>query len=136
MSIFAWHRLPRIFGLLRLNTFRNRMREQNLSDTDRLPSILRDPLPPPTPRQSSAPSSGGAYHVLGNRRRGSAEPRFGRNIPLDRTLVADEASLMYPSPRIVSHELMTRHKFQPATALNLLAAAWIQFQIHDWFSHG
>ena len=136
MSIFAWHRLPRIFGLLRLNTFRNRMRERNLSDTDRLPSIQRDPLPPPTQRQSSARASDGAYNDLGNRRMGAAGTRFGRNIPLDRIVVADEASLMYPSPRVISRELMTRHKFQPATALNLLAASWIQFQVHDWLSHG
>ena len=26
-------------------------------------------------------------------------------------------------------------KFQPATILNVLAAAWIQFQVHDWFVH-
>ncbi|MGB7839874.1 MAG: peroxidase family protein, partial [Terrimicrobiaceae bacterium] len=26
--------------------------------------------------------------------------------------------------------------FIPARSLNLLAAAWIQFQTHDWFSHG
>jgi hypothetical protein len=26
--------------------------------------------------------------------------------------------------------------FKPATILNLLAAAWIQFQTHDWFNHG
>ena len=26
--------------------------------------------------------------------------------------------------------------FQPATILNLLAAAWLQFQLHDWLSHG
>jgi hypothetical protein len=31
---------------------------------------------------------------------------------------------------------MTRKSFQPATTLNLLAAAWIQFEVHDWFSHG
>jgi hypothetical protein len=30
---------------------------------------------------------------------------------------------------------MTRHAFQPATILNLLAAAWIQFMVHDWFVH-
>jgi hypothetical protein len=32
--------------------------------------------------------------------------------------------------------LMTRHEFLPATTLNLLAAAWLQFMIRDWFSHG
>ncbi|WP_410960564.1 peroxidase family protein, partial [Salmonella sp. SAL4357] len=31
---------------------------------------------------------------------------------------------------------MRREVFTPATSLNLLAAAWIQFQTHDWFAHG
>ena len=35
----------------------------------------------------------------------------------------------------VSRELMTREQFQPATILNLLAASWIQFMVHDWFVH-
>ena len=26
--------------------------------------------------------------------------------------------------------------FQPATSLNLLVAAWLQFMVHDWLSHG
>jgi hypothetical protein len=66
---------------------------------------------------------------------GSAGTRFGRNFPLTE-VSRDESSLMVPSPREVSLRLMTRDKFIPATKLNLLAAAWIQFQIHDWFSHG
>ena len=37
---------------------------------------------------------------------------------------------------MVSQELLTRHTFAPATTLNLLAGAWLQFMIHDWFSHG
>jgi len=38
----------------------------------------------------------------------------------------------------VSHELLRRRPgtFTPATSQNLLSAAWIQFQIHDWFDHG
>ena len=31
---------------------------------------------------------------------------------------------------------MTRHEFLPATKLNVLAGAWLQFMIRDWFSHG
>ncbi|MEO5895367.1 MAG: peroxidase family protein [Vicinamibacterales bacterium] len=38
-------------------------------------------------------------------------------------------------PGHVSRELMTRDAFQPATFLNLLAASWIQFMVHDWFVH-
>ena len=31
---------------------------------------------------------------------------------------------------------MTRHEFQAVTGLNALVAAWLQFMIRDWFSHG
>jgi hypothetical protein len=55
-------------------------------------------------------------------------------VPLEH-VVPDSANLMTPSPRVVSRELMTRDQFQPATILNLLAASWIQFQVHDWFVH-
>jgi len=41
-----------------------------------------------------------------------------------------------PSARTVSLELMTRDEFIPATTLNILAAAWIQFENHNWFFHG
>ena len=44
--------------------------------------------------------------------------------------------LMEPNPREISRKLMRRDTFIPATSLNLLAAAWIQFQTHDWFGHG
>ena len=30
---------------------------------------------------------------------------------------------------------MTRDTFKPATILNLLAGAWLQFMVHDWFVH-
>ena len=66
---------------------------------------------------------------------GSAGTRFGRNFPLEHTW-PDEDRLLTPNPRTVSRELLTRHEFQPATILNLLAAAWLQFMVHDWLSHG
>jgi hypothetical protein len=47
----------------------------------------------------------------------------------------DTANLLTPSPRQVSLELLTRTIFQPATILNVIAAAWIQFMVHDWFVH-
>jgi hypothetical protein len=66
---------------------------------------------------------------------GAAGTRFGRNFSLDQ-VYPDEHSILTPNPRTVSLELLTRDAFQPATTLNLLAAAWIQFMVHDWFSHG
>jgi hypothetical protein len=65
---------------------------------------------------------------------GSAGVRFGRNVPLAETM-PDAEHLLTPNPRTVSLELMARTTFQPAEIVNLLAAAWIQFQVHDWFMH-
>ena len=65
---------------------------------------------------------------------GSLGSRFGRNVPLEYTV--REKNPLEPNPRLVSRELLTRKEFIPATTLNLLAGAWIQFEVHDWFSHG
>ena len=32
-------------------------------------------------------------------------------------------------------QLLHRDTFIPARSLNILAAAWIQFQVHDWVNH-
>ena len=67
---------------------------------------------------------------------GSIGTRFGRNVPLDDSFREPSGALLEPNPRVVSRELLTRERFLPATTLNVLAAAWIQFEVHDWFSHG
>jgi len=73
---------------------------------------------------------------------GAAGARFSRNVPLADVVAEDErGTLMKPNPREVSLKLLARKtengqpKFQEAGMLNLLAASWIQFQTHDWFSH-
>src|SRR5213079_1802031 len=40
-----------------------------------------------------------------------------------------------PNPITVSETLLKREAFIPARSLNILAAAWIQFQVHDWVDH-
>ena len=94
-------------------------------------------------RHSATPPAGDVYNVrtadgtyndLKCPRMGSAGIRFGRNVPLEETF-PDTTNLMTPSPRRVSRELLTRTTFQPATILNVIAAAWIQFMVHDWFVH-
>ena len=79
-------------------------------------------------------TSDGTYNDLKCPRMGSAGMRFGRNVPLSEAF-PDTANLLTPSPRQVSLELLTRTVFQPATILNVIAAAWIQFMVHDWFVH-
>jgi hypothetical protein len=58
--------------------------------------------------------------------------RFGRNVSRENTKKPSQEELLSPNPRLVSQELLKRDEFKPATILNLLAAAWIQFQVHDW----
>ena len=86
------------------------------------------------PRLREGRTIDGTYNDLDYPAMGSCGRRFGRNVPLDQTF-PDTANLMTPSPRVVSRELMTRDEFQPATILNLMAASWIQFMVHDWFVH-
>jgi hypothetical protein len=66
---------------------------------------------------------------------GSAGARFGRSVPLERTLV-DPDDVLRPNPREVSLRLLARDRFIPASSLNLLAASWLQFMVHDWLQHG
>jgi hypothetical protein len=66
---------------------------------------------------------------------GMAGSRFGRNVPASAER-PDARVHEGPSPREVASALLTREEFIPATSLNILAAAWLQFQNHDWFGHG
>jgi hypothetical protein len=69
---------------------------------------------------------------------GSAGARFGRNMmPLLPQAQPNLDTLMVPNPREVSRKLFTRHddEMKEVPFLNLLAAAWIQFNVHDWFNH-
>ncbi|HVF27806.1 MAG TPA: peroxidase family protein [Pyrinomonadaceae bacterium] len=131
-----WYELPTSLALARIFRIRERLRDYNLHDTTKLPSVPLAPLGKPEPRHLKWRTVDGTYNDLGDPRMGSVGTRFGRNVPLEEAVPDEGASLVTPSPRTVSVELMTRREFQPATILNLLAAAWIQFEIHDWMSHG
>lgn len=131
----AWHRLPFKWPpLLNLTLLRNQLREENLIDTD----------PPPVPPASmrvAAPipedvrmkrTFNGKFNDLSVPEMGSVGSTFGRNIrPRLLPNLIDE-----PNPVTVADELLARKTFIPATSLNILAAAWIQFQVHDWVQHG
>ena len=137
MFMIPWHKLPTPLALLQLIQFRDRLREQNLRDTSHVPD--RDKLPKPSPgddnRHLVARTADGSYNDLKYPEMGMAGIRFGRNIPLQDAKV-DESNLLSPNPRTVSSVLLKRDKFIPAKILNLHAASWIQFQTHDWFTHG
>ena len=132
----AWYQLPRFLAYARLVEIRNELREKNLHDTEE-PPLEKQAVPPAAdldPAIREARTTDGTSNDLQYPRMGAVGCRFGRNVPLQHT-VPDTANLLVPNPRTVSRELMTREQFQPATILNLLAAAWIQFMVHDWFVH-
>jgi hypothetical protein len=129
---FGWDKLPRLLGIVVLIGIRQRLRKRNLYDTGK-----GVPLQPAAEggRHRRARTLDGSYNDLSDPAMGAVGARFGRNVPLDRTW-PDEAAMLEPNPRRVSRELLTREQFIPATTLNVLAGAWLQFEVHDWFSHG
>lgn len=134
-----WYRLPFLLGLFNLIALRDQLREDNLVDT-RTPggAGLTAGVTPVTAGEERRRfrTADGSYNDLGDPDMGRAGTRFARNVPLAHAWPADGDELMTPNPREISRTLMRRETFTPATSINLLAAAWIQFQTHDWFAHG
>jgi hypothetical protein len=132
----GWDKLPRVVGLLVLVGLRNILRQRNLYDTSALPSAVPPKVPDPGPETLTTRTPDGSWNDLGQPAMGMAGTRFGRNVPLRWGYQEGPDRIGDPNPREVSRELLTRHDFIPATSLNLLAAAWIQFMVKDWLSHG
>ncbi|MFL6093813.1 MAG: peroxidase family protein [Blastococcus sp.] len=132
----GWDKLPLPAGLAVLIGVRTILRQQNLHDPSTVVPLEAPPVPERTPEHLVARSVDGTYNDLDHPDMGRAGARFGRNIPLDRVLPVTREQLMEPNPREVSRRLLTRNPFLPATSINTLAASWLQFMIHDWFTHG
>jgi Animal haem peroxidase len=133
-----WHKLPAWIGVLNLWVLRNDLRQYNLHDTSRIDrdtSTEGAEKRPWHPRYRYTRTADGTFNDLSDPQMGSAGTRFGRNVPLNDAWPDKKPELLLPNPREVSLRLMTRDTFKPAETLNILAAAWIQFQAHDWFNH-
>ncbi len=130
---FRWDRMPLPLGILSIVGLRERLRQRNLHDTG-----LTDPPVGTTwdRRYLTARTIDGSYNDLDRPTMGSVGTRFGRNIPVAETWPETAPRILEPDPRRVSRALLTRDEFIPATTLNVIAAAWIQFEVHDWLSHG
>src|SRR3954449_8446522 len=131
----AWYELPTT-GLKALNllSLRLDLRDMNLFDT--ATPIRKHGLEEPPAEALKARRPDGKWNDLNDPEMGSVDSEFTRNIDPKRIKPEKPPRLHDPSARKVSLELMTRHEFQPATTLNVLAAAWIQFENHNWFFHG
>jgi len=128
-----WHRMPSFPAVLNLTSLRHDLRKRNLFGTQRPPGP--DPLPG-TDDLINNRSADGSHNDLTHPKMGAAGMRFGRNVPIDQTFGETEPQLLDPNPRLISKELLTRGEFKPVPHLNVAAAGWLQFMVHDWFSHG
>src|SRR6187431_2630208 len=135
--VVAWHRLPKWIGIINLLSFRYELRAKNLHDTYPGPDHQGDTKTNPfhDTKFVSNRNSDGKFNDTRQPLMGCTGMRFGRNMPREFTAHPDPESLMTPNPRIISEKLMKRTEFKPATIVNLLAAPWIQFMVHDWFGH-
>jgi Animal haem peroxidase len=129
-----WYQQPRLLAMRRLIDIRNQLRAENLHDTEEPPLERKDIPQNLNPALRETRSTDGTFNDLHYPKMGAVGRAFGRNVAL-KHVFPDTPNLLVPNPRVVSRELMTRDAFQPATILNLLAAAWIQFMVHDWFVH-
>ncbi|HEY2224101.1 peroxidase family protein [Actinomycetospora sp.] len=131
--LVEWHRWPVPVALLNLEAFRLVLRRANLIDTEphEAPPQVR-PVPSLPPEDTRAHRTFvGTDNDLSEPQMGAIGAAFGRNLAPDlRPDLFDE-----PNPITVSDRLLARDSFRPAPSLNLLAAAWIQFQVHDWVHH-
>ncbi len=127
-----WHRLGVRLGLLNLQALRYVLRRDNLIEAEaEAPLRPRPVLPRPAAAAREWRSFDGRFNDLSDPDMGAVGAGFGRNLP------ADFHPDLYdvPNPIVVSSELLKRERFLEADSLNLLAAAWLQFQVHDWVSH-
>jgi hypothetical protein len=134
-----WHKLPPSLGALNLAYLRIELRAQNLYDTYVTGAAQGNTIEQPLTDQrfQNARNSDGKFNSSELPLMGCAGMRFGRNFPRQETQKPTDEELWTPNPRLVSERFMKRKPdgFIPATSLNLLAAAWIQFQLHDWVFH-
>src|SRR5262245_17110749 len=103
-----WYKLPVALGLARVFRIREKMRADNLYDTEKIDAINRPPLGKSGPNERAARTVDGTFNDLNQPRMGSVEARFGRNMPLDQ-VIPDQSALLTPNPRTVSLELLTRN---------------------------
>ncbi len=128
---WGWDKVAWPVSIWTLLGLRMKLRRDNLFDP--LGEVVPWGPESPSPQRALTRSLDGSGNDPDLPAMGSAGSVFGRNVPPEDVRVHD---VLDPSPRIISNELLARGQFIPAPALNLLMAAWIQFEVHDWMSHG
>ncbi len=129
-----WYEYPSlVLQLANLSKLRDDLRKNNLFEAPGIRPKVETTEPPPEALRARLPD--GSWNDLSDPQMGAKGTGFGRNVPLAKTK-PDRASLLDPNPRDISEKLMARDTFKPAGIINALAAAWLQFENHNWFFHG
>ena len=121
-------------SLGKLSTMRNILEAKNLWDTYR----FWEPERPGCPANANTTRTiDGSCNDPEQTWMGAAGTRFGRmmNPTAPAAQGESEPALVTPNPIDVSRRLLARDTYKEVPFLNLLAASWIQFMVHDWFRH-
>ncbi|XP_038981978.1 alpha-dioxygenase 1-like [Phoenix dactylifera] len=119
-----WHKLPVLLGLVYLERRRALHDKYNLLNVGKIDGI------PFNPDDYPYRTMNGEYNDPENNKAGSQLTFFGRNMP------PMEQKLTSPDPVVVATKLLARRTYKDTgKQFNLIAAAWIQFMVHDWIDH-
>lgn len=130
-----WHKIGKWPGVFNLLALRIELREHNLHDMDGDLTVPKSGCPFHNgPALAKKRTENGTHNDLSFPAMGCTYSRLGRNMHLRRPEDTDPG-LLVPDPFVISQRILQRDTFKPATGLNLIAGAWIQFQVHDWFGH-
>jgi tetratricopeptide (TPR) repeat protein len=134
-----WYRRNLFFGLLTLAYMRDKLFRDNLKNVypeGVLTGFQRAYAPAPRAVHQFR-TANGSWNNPDDPMEGAAGTRFGRNVNAAAIRPETGEALLRPNPRYLSLELLSRgNSMKEVPFLNLLAASWIQFQVHDWVSHG
>jgi hypothetical protein len=134
-----WYRKGLYSGILNLAYMRDKLNMGNLKSTypaGAKVAFQPDGLVPPD-GVANFRTADGSWNNLNDPKEGAAGTRFPRNVTNDVIKPASDEEILTPNPRLVSRVLLTRKEtMDEVPFLNLLAASWIQFQNHDWITHG
>ncbi|OAI41191.1 hypothetical protein AYO38_04365 [bacterium SCGC AG-212-C10] len=134
-----WYRKRLLLGVLTLGHMRNVLNRNNLRNTYPAGSLVafQKPGQTPPPGVTHFRTADGSWNNFDDPKEGAAGTRFPRNVRNYAVRPETGEPLLSPNPREVSRKLLARRgEMQEVPFLNMLAASWINFQNHDWISHG
>lgn len=134
----SWYRKRPLAAFATLVQMRRRLEKRNLVDPypdGALTAFQSPPLDAPRGVAHSR-TADGSWNAVNNPKEGAAGVRFPRNVARSASWPESGGLLLLPNPLEISQELLSRSGgMKHVPFLNMLAACWIQFMVHDWVMH-